>query len=413
MNYKIIKRKYFFTLISICVLSNVYAQDKNLSVEIKCTGSGASVTEAKQFALRDALEQAFGAFITTNTEILNQQVVKDELSSISNGNIQDYKILNEIQLGNGEWMVTINATVSVNKLLSFAQSNGMEISFNGGIFALNVQQKKLNEQGEIKAIENMINFLNSISKEVFDYTIKTDEPESVDGKQNIWKIPLQIEVLANKNFQQIPNLMRATLMGLSLTDKEVKEFNDRKVNYFVVNILQADSRDFDVFYLRNEKSIQLISRFILNFTKHITNFVIDDGIKINKFSDFRNTRIMEDNFRVAAINVVNANSINDVSLFAIDNENIYKLYTSLRGKTYNSYYEKYKPEHIPFDIGYGCANEICIGCNCMGDIQKLDKGLILQFNQISRNGRTILFEVLDYKSTDEIMLIKSYKIKKM
>jgi hypothetical protein len=48
--------------------------------------------------LRSAIEQAFGAFISSKTEILNDNLVKDEIVSVSNGNIQKFEVLSEAQI---------------------------------------------------------------------------------------------------------------------------------------------------------------------------------------------------------------------------------------------------------------------------------------------------------------------------
>jgi hypothetical protein len=85
---------------SLFVLSNqiAYAQDSDKTVTITSSGSGKTQDEAKQSALKSAIEQAFGAFISTKTEMFNDQVVADQMSSVSSGNIKSYEVLNESQL---------------------------------------------------------------------------------------------------------------------------------------------------------------------------------------------------------------------------------------------------------------------------------------------------------------------------
>ena len=75
-----------------------YAQDAEKTVTIVVSGSGKTQDDAKQSALRSAIEQAFGAFISSKTEILNDQVVADQIASVANGNIQSFSVLNESQL---------------------------------------------------------------------------------------------------------------------------------------------------------------------------------------------------------------------------------------------------------------------------------------------------------------------------
>ena len=56
----------------------------NKTTTIVVTGQGKTKYEAQQNALRNAIEQAFGAFISSKTEVLNDSLVKDEIVSVSN-----------------------------------------------------------------------------------------------------------------------------------------------------------------------------------------------------------------------------------------------------------------------------------------------------------------------------------------
>ena len=71
------------------------------------------------------------------------------MASVSSGNIKSYEVLNGSQLPDGSWGVTLKALVSVDKLSSFVAAKGIAIEIKGGMFALNIKQQLLNEQGEI------------------------------------------------------------------------------------------------------------------------------------------------------------------------------------------------------------------------------------------------------------------------
>ena len=92
--------------------------------------------------MRSAIEQAYGAFVSSNTEILNDEIVKDEIVSISSGNIKEFKILAQSELLNDLVSMTLSATVSVSKLQSYAQSKGATVEFAGGAFAMNIKMQK-------------------------------------------------------------------------------------------------------------------------------------------------------------------------------------------------------------------------------------------------------------------------------
>ena len=63
-----------------------------MTVTLTVVGSGKTIEEAKTNALRSAIEQAYGVFVSSNTEILNDELIKDEIVSISSGNIKEFKI---------------------------------------------------------------------------------------------------------------------------------------------------------------------------------------------------------------------------------------------------------------------------------------------------------------------------------
>ena len=77
--------------------STLLAQNTN-DVTLTVVGSGKTIEEAKTNALRSAIEQAYGAFVSSNTEILNDEIVKNEIVSISSGNIKEFKILSQSEL---------------------------------------------------------------------------------------------------------------------------------------------------------------------------------------------------------------------------------------------------------------------------------------------------------------------------
>ena len=135
---KTILKTIIITSLFICSQHIVFAQDSDKTVTITSSGSGKTKDEAKQAALKSAIEQAFGAFISTKTEMFNDQVVADQMSSVSSGNIKSFSILNESQLPDGSWGVTLKVLVSVSKLTSFVEAKGIAIEIKGGLLASNI-----------------------------------------------------------------------------------------------------------------------------------------------------------------------------------------------------------------------------------------------------------------------------------
>ena len=273
----------------------VFAQDADKTVTITVSGSGKTQEEAKQSALRSAIEQAFGAFISSKTEILNDQVVADQIASVANGNIQSFSILNESQLPDGSWGVTLKALVSVSKLTSFVEAKGIAIEIKGGMFALNIKQQLLNEQGEIKAVSEMVGLLHEPMQISFDYVIKSSDPKSLDAESKNWEIPLVVTATTNKNIDFCANYCIKTLAALSLSSEEVTSY--QSLNKAVFPVVINYNGVAKTFYLRKQSSINALNTLTSQWAYYTRLFTVQSGMDesngngegiIHDFSSSRN-----------------------------------------------------------------------------------------------------------------------------
>jgi hypothetical protein len=252
------------------------AQTENKDVTITATGSGSSQEFAKQTALRNAIEQAFGTFISSKTEILNDEIVADQMSSVSSGNVKSYEVLNESQLPNGTWASTLRVIVSVDKLTSFVEAKGITVEIKGGLFALNIKQQLLNEQGEINAISEMVGVLHEPMQSAFDYTIKSEDPKSKDAESKNWEIPLTVTAKANKNMEFCANYFIKILSALSLSQAEIQTYKSLNKEVFKV-IINYNGIVKDLNF-RNQKSLNIIYSFASNWEFYTRLFTVKSGI---------------------------------------------------------------------------------------------------------------------------------------
>ena len=119
--------KKITSLLMILFFSLIINAQEDKTVTLTVSAQGQTQDEAKQNALRNAIEQAFGTFISSNTEILNDELVKDKIVSVSSGNIQNFEVISEVQISDGGYATTLKATVSVTKLTSFVESKGVVV----------------------------------------------------------------------------------------------------------------------------------------------------------------------------------------------------------------------------------------------------------------------------------------------
>jgi hypothetical protein len=255
---------------------NAFAQDADKTVTLVVSGSGKTQDEAKQNALRSAIEQAFGAFISSKTEILNDQIVADQMSSVASGNIQSYEMLNESQLPDGSWGVTLKSLVSVSKLTSFVEAKGVAIEIKGGLFALNIKQQLLNEQGEIRALSAMVGLLHEPMQISFDYVINSSEPKSLDAESKNWEIPLLVTATTNNNIDFCANYCIKTLSALSLSTEEVTSYKSLNKAVFPVEINYKGVAE--TVYLRKQSSINALITLTNLWEFYTRLFIVQTGM---------------------------------------------------------------------------------------------------------------------------------------
>ena len=242
--------KKLILIISLAISVNPFAQDADKTVTLVVSGQGKTQDEAKQVALRSAIEQAFGAFISSKTEIINDNLVKDEIVSVSNGNIQMFEIVSEVKLPDGSYITTLKATVSVSKLTLFCKSKGLEIEINGALFTANVIQKELNKENEKKALINLVNFVNDYSSEIVNYSIESFEPRKVTNGIN-YILPFRISYKSNNNYNDFIELIYKTIKSLSMSDEEVSDYLKMNLKVHQIDFYKNKSKlTGDFFYER-------------------------------------------------------------------------------------------------------------------------------------------------------------------
>jgi len=308
----------FFLLIS----STCFAANEQW---INSTGSGKTYEEAKNNALRNALELAFGAFISSNTVIRNDIMIKDEIVSISSGNIKKYKELTKSVI-NGEYSVTLQVLVSPEKLASFVQSNGMSVQYQGESFATNMRLQSMNEKSEKQAIAALVNYSELVFSQCFDYTIKASDPE--EYMTDAWEIYVGLRVSKNSNFDKLLDHIIKTLNAISLnqTDLETRKAMGKYPCDFKAYIIQYNGeRETLSFLLRScESKNMLISLFSDRLRKEIQSVkIVADAGRFSPWLDKQLIFADENNYyfgfktpngKIAACSTVNNDDNGYISL---------------------------------------------------------------------------------------------------
>lgn len=277
-NNKQLNMKKLIILLIVLLLCPILSFGQTNTITLVASGDGATKTEAESMALRSAIEQAFGTFVSANTTILNDDIVKDEIATISSGNIESYSIVAESETG-GRWHVTVKAVVSINKLIDYAKSHGSSTEFAGQNFAMQMKMRKLNKENEEKALSDLLSEVERITSNVycFDYEIEQGEPlYSSDSK---YTVQITVTAKCNQNTENIKKMILSTFESLALTESEQVSYTQ---NLFPMTRFQPLEISFDnhsSFWMRSDEE------FLVQFAQSINNCLLKN---LNSFYIVRN-----------------------------------------------------------------------------------------------------------------------------
>lgn len=215
------------------------AKTSNDEVTLVVSADGATKDEATKTALRSAIEQAYGTFVSANTTILNDELVKDEIVTITSGNIKNYYEIASATMPNGKQTVTLKATVCVSKLVSYAQSKGASTEFAGAAFGMNIKMKELNKKNEAEALSDLLTQIKSLVPYVFERSLDVGTPKV--GQNGNYKVEMKLVFKTNENFINMRKLVFSTLNSISLTKDEAQEYKELEIPTVRLRIVMKSS----------------------------------------------------------------------------------------------------------------------------------------------------------------------------
>lgn len=272
----------FFSIVIIAITS--MAQTPKDEVTLTVTGSGTTKEEAVNNALRSAIAQSYGVFVSANTQILNDSLVRDEIATVTSGNIKDYKEIAATDLGNGRKEVTLSATVSISKLINYANSKGASAEFAGAVFARNMKIRELNKANELVVMKNLLNYISISLPYCYDRKLEISEARMYhnnDDNKDYVAIPMEIKFIPNNTLREVANNVENIIKSISLSKEEKAEYDKLNIFSYSFVVLPANGyRDSTIYWLRNyyyeEEALKLDSVF----DEYFYTFSIIDNNKI-------------------------------------------------------------------------------------------------------------------------------------
>ena len=198
-------------------------EDYGNTVTLVTSGTGKTKEDATNNALRSAIEQVFGTFVSSNTQILNDEMIKDEIVSISSGNVVGYEEISSVESDDG-YNVSVKSVISIGKLVSYTESHGSSTELSGNTFLRNRDLATLNKENERKAVSHMIGqILPILDKGLFDFSLEVSEPY---GTGEWIRVGVRVKATPNDNMTVFWDIVDQTLNSLNMEESEMKNYSN-------------------------------------------------------------------------------------------------------------------------------------------------------------------------------------------
>lgn len=168
--------------------------------KIITSGYGYNAESAVQDALRNAVSEAVGAMVSSTTIVENDELIKDEVLSLSHGFVKTYRKLSESGNSTDGYEVMVVAIITEKQLIQTLETKGVKVEYNaGGIFAQYNAWDNL-KKDELAMVEKFfgVEALEARSSNVYDYQIQLHEPVRRDEK---YEVGYTITATQNSNYE--------------------------------------------------------------------------------------------------------------------------------------------------------------------------------------------------------------------
>lgn len=268
-------------------------------VSLTVSSDGITKEDAIKKALRNAIEQAFGTFVSAKTAILNDELVKDEIITISKGNIISYEELFSVIMPDGRYFVTIKTNVSISKLADYAINKGAEVEFAGATFGMNLKIMELNKMNEEKIITNMLYEMEQLYKYGFDYSLNIGQPKA-DGT-----LTATVMISANGNGDAARNLFFKTINYIAMTDMDKKEYEQYGLGYAYINIAKDKRKIYKDKYLLKEQYAFRSYKSVNAIIDFFNSDYLSNLLKFSIITNLKSSKLINNSFSIGSTRYIN------------------------------------------------------------------------------------------------------------
>ena len=303
--------------VSFGLLGQTEVEDQKLIAgdgEMRAVGVGLDPSRevALERAFEDAINRAVGTLVSSAMVIENDELIKDEIISLSRGFIKEYKITDE-SAENGMQRIAIIAIVSEKQIGQTLAAKGVEVEYNaGGMFANIDNYEKLAEK-EVEFVSTYLEHLKLVKNEsIYDYELEVGEPQYQQSHGGGYVIPLTVVSSLNQNamviqqnfIQDIDEIAYETVklvadkvepysrelafftQGQDKKHQSLNEFTIRPLNTAELNRLRKEGLS-----VREGKYLDIFEK---EFSPYIVVFKTNDGYTVHKFLHARSIELIKE-----------------------------------------------------------------------------------------------------------------------
>ena len=215
------------------------------------SGYGKNPDEALTQALRNAVEEAVGTYMTSTTRIENDDIIEDKILSLSRGFIKDFKKLSEMKV-EGETKVTVAVIVTKTQILETLKASGIKVKVAGKKMFQQFASFDRQMEDEYKLIYDL---LKDLPKEgPLDYEVEVLGQPVRSGSD--YEIKVSITGTINQNFRNqfsnFRNILNETAFDNKIVEKPFRVFSGENSGLFFNIEDKNDLMNYSVIHSEDE-----------------------------------------------------------------------------------------------------------------------------------------------------------------
>jgi hypothetical protein len=178
------------------------SKDQKKVMYVEVMTEGADLETARQSAFRMSVERAVGVIVSSETEVRDQRIRRDEIITYASGFVSDYKLVDQTQRNGRTWVkmqVWVSHSALRDRLLNESRGSGQ---IEGGRISEQIQSFKHSRESGDRLLESV---LADYPQRAFDIAVEPTRVQ-VDSQRNAY---LQISFRMNWNADYSRSLQQA------------------------------------------------------------------------------------------------------------------------------------------------------------------------------------------------------------